>query len=87
VPDLRQPATGKLDVALAEGRLDLKEQDRLLDVKHLGHVTLTVAVDSRRSRLGNPSDGAEPAPIRPCGISPPRPHYQVTSLPFATSGL
>jgi hypothetical protein len=37
MPALRLPAPCELDVALLEGRLDLKEEDRLLDVQHIGH--------------------------------------------------
>jgi hypothetical protein len=44
MPDLREPPACKLDVTLAERRLDLKEQDRLLDVQHLCHDPLTVAL-------------------------------------------
>jgi hypothetical protein len=43
VPDLREPTPRELDVALAERRVDLKQQDRLLDVQHLWHDLTTVA--------------------------------------------
>jgi hypothetical protein len=43
MPDLREPAPRELYVALAERRLDLKQQDGLLDVQHLWHDLLTVA--------------------------------------------
>jgi hypothetical protein len=58
MPDLGEPAARELDVALAERRLDLKQQDGLLDVQHLWHDPTTVAVG-----LG---PGARPyAPGRP----------------------
>ena len=44
VPDLREPAPGELDVALAERRLDLQQEHSLLDVQHLWHDRSTVAV-------------------------------------------
>ena len=37
MPALRHPAARELDVALVERRLDLQEQDGLLDVQHLRH--------------------------------------------------
>src|SRR3954451_6223877 len=43
VPLLGLAATGELDVALVERRLNLKEQHGLLDIQHLGHNALTVA--------------------------------------------
>jgi hypothetical protein len=43
VPDLGQPAARELNVALVEGRLDLQEEERLLDVEHCGHEHPTIA--------------------------------------------
>ena len=43
MPELREPAPRELDVALAERRLDLEQEDGLLDVQHLWHDLLTVA--------------------------------------------
>ena len=43
VPALRHPAARELDGALVERRLQLEEQDRLLDVQDLGHEPSTVA--------------------------------------------
>ena len=50
VPDLGQPAARELDVALVEGRLDLQEEERLLDVEHCGHEHSTIAPSALRSR-------------------------------------
>ena len=35
MPDLREPPARELDLALVEGRLELQQQERLLDVQHL----------------------------------------------------
>src|SRR5215218_2917741 len=40
MPLLREPAPGELDLALVERRLDLQEEDGLLDVDDLWHVVL-----------------------------------------------
>jgi hypothetical protein len=37
MPDLRHPPARELDVALVEGRVDLQQEDRLLDVQHVRH--------------------------------------------------
>src|SRR5204863_9793414 len=37
VPDLRHAAARELDVPLVEGRLELQEEERLLDVQHAWH--------------------------------------------------
>ena len=43
VPALRHPAARELDRALVERRLELQEEDGLLDVEDLGHEPSTVA--------------------------------------------
>ena len=43
MPELGQPPSRELDVALPERRFDLEEQDGLLDVQHLCHDPSTVA--------------------------------------------
>ena len=43
MPDLGQPAARELDVALVERRLDLQQEERLLDLEHCGHEHPTIA--------------------------------------------
>jgi hypothetical protein len=43
VPDLGQPTARQLDVALVERRLELQEEERLLDLEHCGHEHPTIA--------------------------------------------
>jgi hypothetical protein len=47
VPDLGQPPAGELHVALVERRVDLQEQQGLLDVQHSGHEPPTIAPGAR----------------------------------------
>jgi len=43
-------AARELDVALVEGRLELQEEQRLLDVEHCGHEPPTIAPRALRGR-------------------------------------
>ncbi len=56
MPHLGEPAPRELDVALVERRLDLKEQDRLLDVQHLCHEQAygSARAEARRCLPGPP---------------------------------
>ena len=61
--DVRVPALGlatprELDVALVERRLDLEEEDRLLDVQDLRHDPFTVAVEHDERLLGDQATSA-----------------------------
>ena len=74
VPALGQPAARELDVALVERRLDLQEEDGLLDVQHLRHDRPTVA-SGRVTRV--PSALASLPARRPL-LPPPGRHRQCT---------